>query len=75
MGLWSLEDAKLAEAEALFRQAMAAKKDYVPAYVNLAVTLEKENKRADAIKVLEAALKIDPKNDDAKKNLARMKSG
>lgn len=74
MGLISLDEAKLAEADALFRQAMKAKKDYIPAYVNLAVTLEKLNRRADAIKVLEQALTIDPKNEDAKKNLARMKA-
>lgn len=73
LGLWNLDEAKNAEAEAYFRQAIAAKKDYLPAYVNLAVTLEKLNRRTDAIKVLEQALKIDPKNEDARKNLARMK--
>ncbi|HRI43145.1 MAG TPA: tetratricopeptide repeat protein [Fimbriimonadaceae bacterium] len=73
LGLWNLDEAKNTEAETYFRQAIAAKKDYLPAYVNLAVTLEKLNRRADAIKVLEQALKIDPKNEDAKKNLARMK--
>lgn len=73
MGLWNLDEANLPQAESFFRQAIAAKKDYVPAYVNLAVTLEKLNRKADAIKVLEQALTIDPKSDDVRKNLARMK--
>jgi tetratricopeptide (TPR) repeat protein len=58
----------------MFRKAMNVDKNFVAAYNNLAVTLERLNKRAEAILVLEQALRIDPNFADAKRNLQRMKS-
>ncbi|HRE93275.1 MAG TPA: tetratricopeptide repeat protein [Fimbriimonadaceae bacterium] len=74
MGLWHLLQAENGSAEQMFRKAMNVDKNFVAAYNNLAVTLERLNKRAEAILVLEQALRIDPNFADAKRNLQRMKS-
>ncbi len=74
MGLFFLSESKLTDAERLFRQAMASKKDFMPPYNNLAITLERANKRPEAIKVLESALKINPGFEEARKNLERMRA-
>jgi len=72
LGLWNLEQSNLTEAERLFRGAMAADARFLPAYNNLAVALERLNRRQEAIVVLRKALQIDPNYADAKKNLERM---
>jgi tetratricopeptide (TPR) repeat protein len=74
VGLWQLRQSENKEAEQSFRRAIAADRNYLPAYNNLAVTLERLNRRADAVRVLEDALKIDPNFEDARKNLQRMKT-
>ena len=73
-GRCHLRDANYASAEAAFRGAIAADAKFVPAYNNLAVVLEKMNKRSVAISVLEKAAQIDPNNSDVAKNLKRMKA-
>lgn len=74
VGRCHLRDANYAAAEAAFRSAISADAKFVPAYNNLAVVLEKMNKRAQAIAVLEKATVIDPNNSDVAKNLKRMKA-
>ncbi|HLK15379.1 MAG TPA: tetratricopeptide repeat protein [Fimbriimonadaceae bacterium] len=74
MGLVQLRDTKLKEAAASFRSAIAANSKFVPAYNNLALALEKLNKRKDAIRILNRAHSIDPKDDDVNRNLDRMKA-
>lgn len=74
MGLWYYEKDKLAEAEAKFRAAIASDAKLAQAYNNLALTLERRNKKAEAIKYLEQAVKIEPDNQEARGNLERMKS-
>ena len=74
IGRCHLRDANYSGAEAAFRGAIASDSKFVPAYNNLAVTLEKLNKRAQAIAVLEKAATIDPENSDVAKNLKRMKA-
>jgi Flp pilus assembly protein TadD len=74
VGRCHLRDANYAAAEAAFRSAISADAKYVPAYNNLAVVLEKMNKRAQAIALLEKAAVIDPNNSDVAKNLKRMKA-
>jgi protein O-mannosyl-transferase len=74
LGLYYYGADRLKDAEGLFRRAIASKKSYLPPYNNLAVTLERMNKRPEAIRLLEAALKMNPDYAEAKKNLERMRS-
>lgn len=74
IGRCHLRDANYAAAEAALRGAIKADKSYVPAYNNLAVVLEKMNKRSEAIAYLEKAASMDANNVDVQKNLKRMKS-
>ena len=74
MGLVQLHDTRLKEAAASFRAAIAASPKFVPAYNNLALALEKLNKRKDAIRILSHAHVIDPNDDDVNRNLERMKA-
>jgi len=74
IGRCHLRDANYAAAEAALRGAVKADKSYVPAYNNLAVVLEKMNKRSEAISYLEKASSMDANNADVQKNLKRMKS-
>ncbi len=74
VGRCHLRDANYPGAEAAFRSAISADSKFVPAYNNLAVVLEKMNKRPQAIALLEKATLIDPNNSDVTKNLKRMKA-
>jgi Flp pilus assembly protein TadD len=74
MGLWHLLQSENGEAEKSFRAAIAANRNFLPAYNNLAVALERLNRRAEAILMLEQALRIDPNFADARRNLERMKA-
>jgi protein O-GlcNAc transferase len=73
LGLYMLKDSKLPEAESYFRKAIAANASFGQAYNNLGVVLERKNKRAEAIKVWESGLKVDPNSKEMKENLARVK--
>lgn len=64
IGRCHLADANYAAAEAALRSSIAADKNFVPAYNNLAVVLEKMNRRAQAIALLEKASTMDPNNAD-----------
>lgn len=74
MGLWHLLQNENREAAALFDRATKTQATYMPAYRNLAIAYERLNRVADAIAVLERALKISPNDEEAKKTLARLKS-
>lgn len=74
IGRCSLRDDKYVSAEASFRSAINADKMFVPAYNNLAVVLEKMNRRPEAIVLLEKAASMDGNNADVMKNLKRMRS-
>ena len=74
MGLFHLRDSKFAQAEAAFRGSISAEKGFIPAYNNLAITLDKMNRRKEAIAILEQALKIAPDDAEVKANLQRLKT-
>lgn len=74
IGRCHMRNASYAAAEASFRSAIKADKSFVPAYNNLAVVLEKMNKRKEAIGYLEVAARMDQNNSDVQKNLRRMRS-
>ncbi len=74
LGLVQLKNGKNADAENSFRSAVKFDAKYMPSYNNLAVSLERQNKRKDAIVVLTKALELDPNFADARKNLERLKS-
>ncbi|HUN83403.1 MAG TPA: tetratricopeptide repeat protein [Terracidiphilus sp.] len=63
-----------AQAEQLFRRAVESNSRFVRAYVSLAGELLSESKMAEAIAVLEKALRIDPNNREARSLLASIKS-
>lgn len=74
IGMWTLLQTDHKTAEGYFRKAIASDRNLVPAYINLAIVLERQNKVRDAIAVLETAVKVAPNNAEAKKALARLKS-
>lgn len=74
IGRCHLFNANYVAAEASLRSAIAADSKCVQAYNNLAVVLEKMNKRKEAITLLEKAASIDSENADVQRNLKRMKS-
>ena len=74
LGLWHLLQSSNVEAEKLFRKSIQVDSNYMPPYNNLAITLERQNRKKEAIEILERALKLKPDFDDARKNLARLKS-
>ncbi len=74
LGLYHLRASKLDDAEVAFRGSVALDPKFGSSYNNLAIVLERKNKRADAIKVLERGLRVDADNEEIKKNLARMKA-
>jgi tetratricopeptide (TPR) repeat protein len=73
VGLCYLQTSKLPQAEAAFRSSLEANPKLIGAYNNLAVTLQRMNHVADAIKVLEKALTIAPDDEEIKTNLRRMR--
>jgi len=73
VGLCYLKAGKLPQAEAAFRSSLEVNQKMIGAYNNLAVTLQRMNHVADAIKVLERALTISPDNEDIRTNLRRMR--
>jgi len=73
LGLWHLLQSSNVEAEKLFRKAIQVDENYLPPYNNLAITLERQNRKKEAIEILERALKIKPDFEDARRNLARLK--
>lgn len=75
LGMWTLLQSDTKGAESYFRKAVQADRTLGVAYVNLAVVLERQNRVKEAVTVLESAVKADPDNADAKKALARLKSG
>jgi tetratricopeptide (TPR) repeat protein len=75
LGLCHLTAGKLPQAEAAFRSAIESDAKLISAYNNLAITLEKNKQRAEAIKILEKAAKIDPDDEETKKNLQRLRLG
>lgn len=74
IGLWHLLQSDARSAEAAFRRAMNADSRYLPSYNNLAIALERLNRRAEAILVLKRALGIDPNFQDARTNLNRLEN-
>ncbi|AIE87749.1 tetratricopeptide repeat protein [Fimbriimonas ginsengisoli] len=74
IGLCHLKANKLPQAEAAFRSAVEAKPNYIAAYNNLAITLERMKQPVEAIKILEKAQKIAPDDPDIRANLERMRS-
>ncbi len=73
VGLYQYQMDKLDDASKTFQRILSLDSSFLPAYNNLAVTYERQNKMAQAIALLEKALAIDPNFEDAKRNLERMK--
>lgn len=62
------------KAEAMFRQVVALRPAYLDkAWLNLAIVMEKQGKRAQSIEVLQAALKVNGDNDRANRYLAMLR--
>lgn len=74
LGMWALLQTQNDEAEDYFRKSKSSDIKFIPAYQNLAIVLERKNKKPEAVKVLEAALAMDSDNDAVKQQLARLKS-
>lgn len=74
MGLYHLRASKLDDAEAAFRQSIGGDATLGSAYNNLAIVLERKNKRAEAMSWLQKGLAVDGGNEEMTKNLARMKA-
>lgn len=75
IGLIHLRGSKLPQAEAAFRSSIQANSHYAAAYNNLAITLERMNRKTLAIQILEKGLKAAPSDPDLKKNLSRLRAG
>jgi superkiller protein 3 len=73
IGLCHLRGNRLPQAEAAFRSALEAEPKLVAALNNLAIVLERTNRREEAIRVLEKAAKLDPNDEDVQRNLQRMR--
>ena len=73
LGLYHLSQGSLMEAETSFRAAIKGDSKFLQPYNNLAVTLERLNRRKEAISVLEMGLKKGPGTFEMKTNLARIK--
>jgi tetratricopeptide (TPR) repeat protein len=74
LGMWALLQTQHDEAESFFRQSVRSDRKFIPAYQNLAIVLERKNKVAEAIKVLESALAMDKNNAGVQNQLARLKN-
>lgn len=68
--LISQNKSRLAEAEELYRQAIAMRPDYVEAYINRAEILLKMNRTTEAEKVYKMALHFDTRNPDIYYNVS-----
>ncbi|MES1227388.1 MAG: tetratricopeptide repeat protein, partial [Armatimonadota bacterium] len=74
MGLYMLAQSKLKDAEGYFRGAAKSDPKFYPALYNLAISLERQNKIAEAKSALNEALAIRPDYPEAKKALDRLNS-
>ncbi|MCC6403830.1 MAG: tetratricopeptide repeat protein [Fimbriimonadaceae bacterium] len=74
MGMWQLRQGDNKGAEATFRKAIASDSKFVTAYNNRALALERLNRVAEAIQVLQKGLAIDPNHQAAAANLKRLKA-
>lgn len=67
--LMAKDPARLQEADALYRQAISMRTDYVQAYINRGDVLIKLGKPEEALQVYEKALSFEPDNADLHYNL------
>jgi tetratricopeptide (TPR) repeat protein len=74
VGLWQMAHGQNATAEKSFRSSVAADPKFAAAYNNLAVSLERQNRRKEAITVLEKGLKSAGHDPDIERNLQRLRS-
>lgn len=68
-GLALLNDGKVADAVAIFRQAVALGPKIPALHNNLAVALDRQGKKTDALAEFEEAVRLDPAYADARHNL------
>ncbi len=69
LGNLMAKDNKLAEADALYRQAISMRTDYIQAYINRGDVLIKMGKPEEALDVYQMALRFEPDNADLHYNL------
>lgn len=74
LGLCHLNGNRLPQAEAAFRSALEADAKLIAGYNNLAIVLDRSNRREEAIRILEKAAKIDPQDEEVQRNLQRMRA-
>lgn len=72
VGLYSLSQSKTRDAEASFRSAIASDPNFYPAYNNLAIALERLNRKSEARQMLIKALEVKPDFAEARRNLDRL---
>jgi Flp pilus assembly protein TadD len=73
-GLYLLKNDQLVKAYSAFKSCVLIAPKFVPAYNNLAITLERLNRKKEAMVLLKKALTIEPGNEEIQKNLERMKA-
>lgn len=72
MGLYLLSQSKLKDAESYFRNAKANDPGLYPAYYNLGIALERQNRVAEAKAAFNEALSVKPDFAEAKRALDRL---
>jgi tetratricopeptide (TPR) repeat protein len=72
LGVVRAQQQETAEAERLFRRAIAASATHIGAHVNLAELLQTMNRTSDAVPVLEAAHRLAPEHPEINLNLAKV---
>lgn len=74
LGLWALLQNETTEAESYFRRSVRADRTFMQGYVNLAISLERLNRVAEAKAVLKAALAMNSEYKEAQDMLTRLNS-
>jgi tetratricopeptide (TPR) repeat protein len=74
LGVVRAHEQKTAEAERLFRRALAASETHIGAHVNLGELLQTMNRPSEALPILQIAHRLAPERADVSLNLARLYS-
>ena len=70
-----VQQGKAAESEAQFQRALAVNPDFARAHEGLGLLYARQARKADALRHLRAAIRLDPTRAEAAQALARLKAG